>query len=138
MTTRSDSDGPRAGGGAAGGRGSRPHVWPCLHCGMVEDYRLTRQSQLDHAEGAFRQDEDYRPVTFKQWLQDFQWETAPDLTDPAARTEDSWAASNWADRSWPGDGWAGDRWAPGDDAGWSSEAVDDVDDGWAGEMGDCA
>lgn len=77
--------GERAGGGAGRERVSRPHVWPCQHCGMVEDHRLTRQAQLQLAEGAYRQDEHYPIINFKQWLQSYQWETAPDETAP---TED--------------------------------------------------
>lgn len=59
-------------------RRRRPHLWPCRHCVMVEDYRLTRDSQLRLAEGAHRQDEDYpRPITFKEWLRAFEWERDP-------------------------------------------------------------
>jgi hypothetical protein len=60
---------------AVGGPGSRPHVWPCRHCDMVDDYRLTREAQLLAAEGVFRQDEDYRATTFKEWLQAFEWDS---------------------------------------------------------------
>ncbi|MHA6629146.1 hypothetical protein ACU61A_27240 [Pseudonocardia sichuanensis] len=42
---------------------------------MVDDYRLTREAQLQLAEGVFRQDEDYRATTFKQWLQAFEWDS---------------------------------------------------------------
>ena len=65
------------GGGWAAGQ-ARPHVWPCRHCGMVEDYRLLRQAQLEYAEGAHNRDEDYRLVTFKDWLHAYQWEQPPD------------------------------------------------------------
>ncbi|MHA6620320.1 hypothetical protein [Pseudonocardia sp. DLS-67] len=42
---------------------------------MVDDYRLNRAAQLQAAEGVFRQDEDYRATTFKQWLQAFEWDS---------------------------------------------------------------
>lgn len=57
---------------------ARPHLWPCRHCGMVEDYRLLRQAQLEYAEGPHNRDEDYRLVTFKDWLRAYQWEQPPD------------------------------------------------------------
>src|SRR4051812_44476850 len=58
---------------------ARPHVWPCRHCGMVDDYRLQRQAQLEYAEGEHNRDEDYRLVTFKDWLRAYQWEQPPDV-----------------------------------------------------------
>ena len=45
---------------------------------MVEDYRLLRQAQLEYAEGPHSRDEDYRLVTFKDWLRAYQWEQPPD------------------------------------------------------------
>jgi hypothetical protein len=45
---------------------------------MVEDYRLLRQAQLEYAEGAHNRDEDYRLVTFKDWLRAYQWEQPPE------------------------------------------------------------
>jgi hypothetical protein len=44
---------------------------------MVEDYRLLRQAQLEYAEGTHNRDEDYRLVTFKDWLRAYQWEQPP-------------------------------------------------------------
>jgi RNA polymerase sigma factor (sigma-70 family) len=74
---------------AGGGHGSRPHTWPCQHCGMVEDYRSTRETQIQLAEGRYDRaegrDETYRPVVFKDWLQTYQWEREPDPTDPRQR-----------------------------------------------------
>lgn len=80
------ADHPAQAAGGAGGRGSRPHTWPCQHCGMVEDYRSTRETQIQLAEGRYHRpegrDETYRPVVFKDWLQTYQWEREPDPTDP--------------------------------------------------------
>lgn len=76
-------------GGPEGGAGSRPHVPTCRHCDMVDDYRLTRQAQLQHAEGLHRQDQDYRAVVFKDWLRHFQWETEPDTTNPHLEPPDT-------------------------------------------------
>jgi hypothetical protein len=66
------------------GRVRRPHLWPCRHCVMVEDYRLTRDAQLRQAEGVYDQDEGYRLTTFKQWLQTFQWEQPREPADDTA------------------------------------------------------
>jgi hypothetical protein len=57
---------------------SRPHLWPCRHCAMVDDYRLLREAQLDYAEGPHNRDENYRLVTFKDWLRAYQWEQPPE------------------------------------------------------------
>jgi hypothetical protein len=83
---------------AGGEPGSRPHVWPCRHCDMVDDYRLNREAQLQAAEGVFRQDEDYRATTFKEWLQAFEWDSTQERHErdadheaavvPAPRTGD--------------------------------------------------
>jgi hypothetical protein len=54
---------------------------------MVADYRLTREAQLQLAEGVFRQDEDYRATTFKQWLRDFEWDAADQHDDQADHAE---------------------------------------------------
>jgi len=45
---------------------------------MVEDYRLLRQAQLEYAEGPHNRDEDYRLVTFQDWLRAYQWEQPPE------------------------------------------------------------
>ena len=45
---------------------------------MVDDYRLLRQAQLEVAESGHNRDEDYRLVTFKDWLRAYQWEQPPD------------------------------------------------------------
>lgn len=55
-------------------RRRRPHPSCCRHCAMVEWYRLERAHQEQLAENELRQDEDFRPVTFRQWLESFQWE----------------------------------------------------------------
>src|SRR5438309_1608412 len=72
---------------------ARPHVWPCRHCGMVEDYRLLRQAQLEYAEGAHNRDEDYQLVTFKDWLRAYQWEQPPE-TETCAIPEQRSATSS--------------------------------------------
>jgi hypothetical protein len=45
---------------------------------MVDDYRLLRQAQLEFAESGHNRDEEYRLVTFKDWLRAYQWEQPPD------------------------------------------------------------
>lgn len=86
-----------------GGRGSRPHRWPCRHCDMVDDYRLNREAQIQLAEGVFRQDEDYQLDTFKDWLRTFEWPRY----DPAGhRVEQDWPAQDWAAAEWAAVGWA--------------------------------
>jgi len=44
------------------------HPPGCRHCSQVEDYRLARDSQLRYAESLACGDEEYRPVTFREWL----------------------------------------------------------------------
>ena len=87
------------------GQGSRPHLWPCRHCDMVEDYRLHREAQLQLAEGVFRQDEDYRLATFKDWLRTFEW---PHHDPGDARSDDGggWDAQDWISaEEWTAAGW---------------------------------
>jgi hypothetical protein len=83
---------------APGGPGSRPHVWLCRHCDMVEDYRLNREAQLQLAEGVFRQDEDYRLTTFKEWLQAFEWDSVRERRGQDATERDAPGGGH-ADRS---------------------------------------
>lgn len=52
----------------------RPHPRHCRHCSMVELYRLERDTQIQRYEVACA-DEDMRPVTFKEWLQVYRYET---------------------------------------------------------------
>ncbi len=47
----------------------RAHGPDCRHCQLVEGYRLARDTELRHAESLACGDEDYRPVTFRQWLE---------------------------------------------------------------------
>ncbi len=71
---------------------ARPHRWSCKHCGMVEDYRLTRQAQLEYTEGPHGRGEDYRLITFKDWLRAYQWEQPPErhaVTVPQPRPSGS-------------------------------------------------
>ena len=79
----------------------RPHAWACRHCDMVDDYRLAREADVQAAEGVHRQDEDFHAVTFKQWLQVFEWDhpdqhttTDSDEQDPADHGGDG--------QPWPG------------------------------------
>jgi hypothetical protein len=102
-----------------GGPGSRPHVWPCRHCDMVADYRLNREAQTQAAEGVFRQDEDYRLTTFKQWLQAFEWDSARERQGHEATEHDA----GYADRL----GDVGDR---------SSAEADPWVDHWSARWGD--
>lgn len=49
-------------------RSHRGHGPDCKHCQLVEAYRLERDSQVRHAESLACGDEDFRPITFKEWL----------------------------------------------------------------------
>lgn len=59
------------------------------HAAMVESYRLERDAQVRYAESLACGDEDYRPVTFKEWLRDSGQERR-------AIRDDEWAAE-WAE-----------------------------------------
>jgi hypothetical protein len=83
---------------SGGGPGSRPHVWPCRHCNMVADYRLNRDAQTQLAEGVFRQDEDYRLTTFKEWLQAFEWDSARERHEQDTAERDG-SDAGFADRA---------------------------------------
>lgn len=49
----------------------------CRHCDMVEDFYLAQDADIRRIE-VCGQDEDARPVTFREWLVRYEWE-APDL-----------------------------------------------------------
>jgi hypothetical protein len=53
------------------------HSGTCRHCEMVEGWRLAADSDLRRIEVA-GQDEDARPVTFREWLTFYEWEVDPD------------------------------------------------------------
>jgi hypothetical protein len=72
--------GPGAGRGWAARR-SRPHRWPCRHCGMVTDYHLLRDAQVRAVESLERRDEIDRLITFKEWLRAYEWDTDPRRRD---------------------------------------------------------
>jgi hypothetical protein len=105
-----------------GGPGSRRHVWPCQHCDMVADYRLNREAQTQLAEGAFRQDEDYRLTTFKEWLQAFEWDSARERHEQEAAERDAGFADRTGD---VGDRSTGDAdpWADHWSARWAESAA---------------
>lgn len=44
------------------------HGPDCRHCQLVEAYRLARDSEVRYGESLACGDEDYRPVTFKEFL----------------------------------------------------------------------
>lgn len=109
----------------AGRDRSRPHVWPCRHCDMVDDYRLNRENEIQLAEGRFRQDEDYRLTTFKRWLQTFEWDSTRERYqhDTAARDADGAAETggDTADHGWRAEA---DPWAAHWSARWAGSADD--------------
>lgn len=102
ITKRMDQPGLGSGRGWAAGR-SRPHHWPCRHCGMVTDYHLLR-------------DEVDRLITFKEWLRAYEWETDPRHLDDQAATDTNQATA--AD-----DGWTADQ---GKTEDWSHAGTTDV------------
>lgn len=117
---------PAQASGRDDGAGSRPHVWPCRHCDMVDDYRLNRENEAQLAEGVFRQDEDYRLTTFKQWLQAFEWDSQQERyqRDTAARYADQGDASSSAQDGADSDD--GDPWAAHWSARWAGSTDDSV------------
>lgn len=74
----------------------RPHVWPCRHCDMVEDYHLERDAQLRRKESLDRRDEIDQLVVFKDWLRAYEWESQrPDQDADPVDHDDDWIA-DWA------------------------------------------
>jgi hypothetical protein len=65
---------------------------------MVADYRLNRDAQTQLAEGVFRQDEDYRLTTFKEWLQAFEWDSARERHEQDTAERDG-SDAGFADRA---------------------------------------
>ena len=116
-TTRIDrfDDNPESGRGWVAGR-SRPHHWPCRHCGMVTDYHLLRDAQLRAAESLDRRDEIDSLITFKEWLRAYEWDTDPRQPDDQAVADTNQAAAS-------DDGWAVNRDGA---AGWRQAATSDV------------
>lgn len=52
------------------------HSGNCRHCDMVESFLLAQDSDIRRIEVA-AQDEDARPISFREWLRRFEWETDP-------------------------------------------------------------
>ncbi len=48
------------------------HSGTCRHCEMVEGWRLAADADLRRIEVA-GQDEDARPITFRAWLESYEW-----------------------------------------------------------------
>lgn len=62
-------------------RGRTPST--CRHCDMVEAYHLQRDAELQQIEVA-AQDEDRRPVTFREFIEGWEYESWTDPQTEAA------------------------------------------------------
>lgn len=56
----------------------KPHPPGCRHCDMVESYRIQRETEIRLYETVEHMDSGKRPVTFKEWLCAYRYETPED------------------------------------------------------------